>query len=398
MITDDSGHLIWFKKIGGKDSVFDFRRQTYRGHPVLTWWQGVAKSGQGLGAGHIVDTSYRSIATVQAGNGYKADLHEFEISRNDTALLLAYQPVTYDGETEMDTLMQEIDIPTGLVMFEWHSLGNIARSESYVKYSNGRPNDVAHLNSIQLTRDGNFLVSGRNNDAVYKINRATGKIIWRLGGKRSDFNLSKASHFVGQHHARLQPDGSITLFDNGQPPQPRRPARALWLNVDSSHRKVSVRHSYRYPKTLYSGSQGSMQVLGNARDVFVGWGGNHPQLTEFDYKGNVIFNARFKPGDDTYRAFRYPWDAQPDRAPDIAASRSGGNTNVWASWNGATGVAQWQVLAGSNPNALVPAATVSRTGFETHATVSGSPQYVAVRALGPHGEVLGTSPAIQPSG
>ncbi|MEA2309980.1 MAG: hypothetical protein QOI65_2266 [Thermoleophilaceae bacterium] len=398
IVTDSHGRLVWFKEVPKHTSAFDFRVQRYRGNPVLTWWQGEARPGQGLGVGMMYDTSYHHIATVHAGNGYRADLHEFELSPRSTALVLGYQPVTFGGSIAMDTLVQEIDIPTGLVMFEWHSLGQISHKESYAPHNEGQPYDVAHVNSIEMVPDGGLLISARHTHAVYKLDHRTAQIRWRLGGRRSDFEMAPGSRFISQHHARLQPDGSITLFDNGGPPDPGRQARALWLNVNEAKRRVSVRRSYRYPHTLRSMSQGSMQVL-PSHNVFVGWGGNSPKFSEFTSGGTMVFDAHFKPeGVDTYRAYRFQWHARPGRPPDVRAKLGGGHTGVYVSWNGSTDVAQWEVLAGDDPAVLLPAAKVSRKGFETHVKLDAERRYVRVRALGSSGQELGQSKTVRASG
>jgi hypothetical protein len=396
MIADERGRLIWYHKNPKNKSAFDFRTQTYRGKPVLTWWQGRARPGQGKGENLIYDSSYRRIATVRAGNGYAADLHEFEISRNDTGLVLAYEPVTFGGTTAMDTIVQEIDIPTGLVMYEFHSLGKISSRESHGPHDEGHPYDVAHLNSIQMVPDGNLLISARHTNTVYKISRRTGNILWRLGGNRSDFKMSGNSDFISQHHARLQPDGSITLFDNGGPPDPGRESRALWLNVNEEKRRVSVRKAYKYRRTLKAFSAGSTQVLPNG-DVFVGWGGSVPYFAEYTPKGSAVYDAHFKPkGDETYRAYRFPWHGQPTTRPAVAADTEGKYTDVWVSWNGATEVARWQILAGDFKNALSPLETVDRDGFETKVNIDSNPAYVQVRALDSSGNPLGISRPVRP--
>ena len=397
MISDDRGDLVWFHKNPKHKSAYDFRTQTYQGRPVLTWWQGRARPGISYGEGLIYDSSYRRVATVRAGNGYSADLHEFEISPQGTALILAFKPVTFGGTTAMDTLIQEIDIPTGLVMFEWHALGHISSRESYAPHDRGHPYDVAHLNSLQMLPDGNILVSSRHTNAVYKVSIRTGHILWKLGGRHSDFKMTHASRFISQHHARLQPDGSITLFDNGGPPDPGRESRALWLDVDERNMTVSVRKAYRYRHPLKAFSQGSVQVLGNG-DVFVGWGGDEPYFSEYTAKGSLVWDAHFKPkGDDTYRAYRFPWHGRPVHAPDIAAEAHKGITDVYASWNGATEVASWQVLAGPSPDALAPVRNVARDGFETKATIENERAYVQVRAFDAGGHPLGSSRVVKPT-
>ncbi|MFL5781914.1 MAG: arylsulfotransferase family protein [Thermoleophilaceae bacterium] len=396
MIADERGNLIWYHKNPGNKSSFDFRVQSYRGKPVLTWWQGRARPGQGKGVDYIYDSSYRRVASVKAGNGYSADLHEFEISPHDTGLVLAYEPVEFGGEVAMDTIVQEIDIPTGLVMFEFHALGNISSKESHGPHDPPHPFDVAHLNSIQMTPDDNLLVSARHTSTVYKISRRTGNILWRLGGNRSDFKMVGNSQFISQHHARLQPDGSITLFDNGGPPDPGRESRALWLNVNEEKRTVSVRKAYKYRRSLKAFSAGSTQVLPNG-DVFVGWGGGVPYFAEYTAKGTPVYDAHFKPeSDESYRSYRFPWRGQPAHAPDVAAEAHKGKTDVYASWNGATEVARWVILAGKSKTALVPVKTVGRDGFETKATLGSEPAFVQVRALDASGHPLGTSAPVKP--
>ena len=396
MIADEKGHLIWFHQNPKQRSAFDFRAQRYRGKPVLTWWQGRARSGISSGVDMIYDSSYRHIATVRAGNGYHSDLHEFEISRESTALMTAYRPVTFGGTTAMDTVIQEVDVPTGLVMFEFHALGNISSRDSHAPHDEGHPYDVAHLNSIQMVPDHNLLISARHTNTVYKISRRTGRILWRLGDDHSDFKMTRSSHFISQHTARLQPDGSITLFDNGGPPDPGRESRVVWLNVNEKDRTVSVRKAYRYRQPLKAFSQGSAQVLGNG-DVFVGWGGNEPFFSEYTPKGSAVWDAHFQPeGDDTYRAYRFPWIGRPGGRPAIAARSSGGATDVYTSWNGATEVANWQLLAGPSPAALVPVKAFPHHGFESHGHIDQAPQYVAVRALDESGAPLGTSRAVRP--
>lgn len=191
---------------------------------MLTWWQGIVSTrGYGEGEDAIYDSAYRHIATVKADDGYTADLYDFVITRQGTALITAYNPVHMnltsvggprDG-TALDGVVQELDIRTGLMLFEWHSLGNVALTESYAKPAADGLFDYFHINSVALDSDGNLIVSARNTWTIYKINRHTGKIMWRLHGKKSSFKMGAATRFAYQHDARRQPDGTITLFDNG---------------------------------------------------------------------------------------------------------------------------------------------------------------------------------------
>jgi hypothetical protein len=66
---------------------------------------------------------------------------------------------------------------------------------------------------------------------------------------------------------------------------------------------------------------------------------------------------------------------------------------VYASWNGATRVAAWSVLAGPTATTLHPAAQAPRSGFETAIALPAgmAGPYVTVQALDATGAVLGTA-------
>ncbi len=387
--------------------------QSYRGRPVLTWWRGRAIRGVGDGYYLIYDTSYRPIATVRAGNGLAGDIHEFLITSRNTALFTVYHQIPQDlssvgGPKQgriFDGIVQEVDIASGKVLLEWHSFPAIGLRESYApppKASRGAkaaPYDYFHANSIDVDKDGNLLVSGRNTDAVYKIRRSDGKLLWRLGGKQSDFKMGPGARFAWQHDARRRPDGTITLFDNGALPKVRDHSRALVLRLDSKARTATLVRSYSHPKKLSSGFEGNVQLLPNG-NVFVGWG-QHPYFTEYSRSGKVLFDVQFLKTADSYRAYRFVWTGRPTDRPTLAVRAStNGQTKVFASWNGATEVARWQVLAGPDPGHLKAIVARPKAGFETAIPFLTSEPYsaayafVAVRALDQNGRTLATSKTI----
>jgi hypothetical protein len=280
----------------------------------------------------------------------------------------------------MDSGFQELAIPSGRVLFQWSALAHVPLSESYSKASGAQPFDYFHINSVALGPDGNYLISGRNTHALYDINRRTGAIRWRLGGKQSDFAMGSGTNFNWQHDARWRSKNTISLFDNGSNPAVEKQSRALLLRVNISARKVSLLRAYIHPQELLSGSQGNMQMLPKGH-VFVGWGQN-PWFTEFDARGHIVFDGYFTKDADSYRAYRLTWRARPATRPAIAARRTGGHVIVYASWNGATNVTRWQVLAGRNARSLKPVRTVPRTGFETAIELKAGARLFAVRAVG----------------
>jgi hypothetical protein len=405
MIVDNHGQPVWFRPLQNEDKdTFDFKVQRYWGQPVLTWWEGV-HTGFGQGEYVIADSSYREVTRVHAGNGYRGDHHEFLITPQNTALLTIYGWVGADlssvgGSKDgvvMDGIVQEVGIETGEVLFEWHSLDHVAFDESDAKppKNGGWPFDYFHINSIDVDQDGNLLISARRTSTVYKIDRKSGEIIWRLGGKKSDFEMGPGTRTRYQHDARRQPDGTITIFDNGGV-KTEKQSYGLVLELDENKMTATLVRTYAHPNGQVAGTQGSMQVLPNG-NVFIGWGSD-TIFSEFSGDGDLLFNASFPPEVESYRAFRFPWSGQPSDVPAVVAEPSPDDkVTVYASWNGATEVTTWQVLTGPGPDRLRPVgAAVPRDGFETAILVHTTDPYVGVQARGRSGRVLGTSKPIKP--
>lgn len=406
-IMDGRGAPVWFRPAAAATEDFDFTQQIYNGAPVLTFWEGrLSAVGVGVGANEIYDSSYRKLGQVSAGNGLAADIHDFVVTPQNTALLLAYEPIAKDlspyggasNATFFDNVVQEIDIKTHLVMWEWHFSGNVDPAEAQSPPQAGQTWDAFHLNSIQQLANGNLVLSARNTWTIYEVNKATGRLVWRVGGKRSTFAVGPGARFTWQHDARLSADGkSLSLFDDEAAPPTGPQSRGLVLKLDSTARTATVAREYDHkPAGLLAGSQGNMQLLPNG-DELVGWGAQ-PYLSEFDPGGNLVFDGHFVAPIESYRSFRFPWAGHPtDRPVMVAKAAPGGMTTVYASWNGATDVASWQFLAGSNARALAVVGTAARNGFESSTTVAGNGPYFAVRALSASGRVLAQSHSVTQS-
>jgi Arylsulfotransferase (ASST) len=394
LIADDSGRPVWFLSRRPGRKVFDVAVQRYRGEPVITYWEGRFAAGWGYGTYVILDRSYRQIARIRAAGGNRADIHDMRLTERGTALVASYNLIRRNGPV-LDNVIQEIDVASGRLLFEWHSVGNVALRESYDRRRPGEMFDYFHLNAVEVGPDGDLLISARNTCALYEIDRDTGAVNWRLGGKRSDFRLGEGVRFCRQHDARWAGEGVITLFDNRiAAPGERGQSRAIKLEVDERRRTVRLLRGYKHPRRLAAPNKGGARMLANG-NLLVGWGAV-PAVTEFTRRGRIVFDARFAGAHDgSYRAIRADWTGLPATPPDVAAERRGGRVAVWASWNGATEVARWQVLGGEAPDALVPLASSPRRGFETGLSVPPS-RYVAVRALDASGAVLGTSRTIRP--
>jgi arylsulfotransferase ASST len=405
MIIGPFGGLIWYQPMPKNDTATDFNVQRYQGKPVLTWWQGnVSAAGTGDGVDEIYNSSYQHVATVNTGNGVNADLHEFTITGQDTALVTAYYPVLWNTSTAagakprlvLDGVVQEIDIPTGLVLFQWDSLDHVPVSASYqaIPKNTGHPWDYFHLNSAQLIGDGSVIISARDTWAVYDVSRQTGGIVWTLGGKSSSFKMGADTSFAFQHDARLLSSNLMTIFDDGAgPPDVHKQSRGLTLRLDKTHMTASLAVQDTHSPSVLSRYEGSDQLLRNG-DSLIGFG-SQPWLTEFDSHGRTVFDARFVDANQSYRAYRYPWTGTPWAAPAFGTRTSKGTTTVYASWNGSTQLARWKVLGGSSPSKMSVIASAGKTAFETPIRLRPSQAYLEVQALDSSGKVLGKTKPVK---
>ncbi len=409
MILAEDGSLLWFDPLSPAGArAADFRTQSYEGKPVLTWWQDpLIADGENKAGEVIMDSSYRRLAVVRAGNGYQPDLHEFQITPQGTGLITVYDGIDCDlssvggarDAAVADTLFQQIDLKTGLVMYEWHSLDHVALSESYASAAHASrttPFDFFHINSVDVRSDGDLLVDARNTWAAYDLDPRSGSVRWRLGGKRSSFAMGPGTRTAWQHDAREQPDQTITFFDNGATPTVHPQSRAIDLRLDAQSKTATLAREDVHPGSpLVAGSQGNVQSLSGG-GWMVGWG-ESPYISEFSAGGQLLFDAHMPAAYESYRAYRLAWSAAPAQPPQLAAATAvkGKGTTVYASWNGATAVASWRVLAGASANALAPAGQSPRNGFETAIAVPGAApgSYVQAQALDAAGAVIGVSGA-----
>ncbi|HUB76129.1 MAG TPA: arylsulfotransferase family protein [Solirubrobacteraceae bacterium] len=408
MIVTPSGTLVWFHPIKYPSRAFDFNMQTYEGKPVLTWWQGRTIELHGQGNDRILSANYTPIATVFAGNGLHADLHEFQITPQNTAFITAFAPIHWnleslggpaDGVID-DGVAQEIDIRTGLVMWQWDALAHVPVSSTYMPIpSPSDPREVLdyfHINSIDPLANGNVLISSRNTWTSYYLNGTTGQVIWQVGGKHSSFALGSGAHFAWQHDVEMLDDSTpgqylISMFDNEDSPKEASQSRGLELLLNTANMTASVARQIEISgHPIVSDSQGDVQQLPNG-DVFVGWGQIGIE-SEFNTAGQLTFAMQLAGSASTFRGYRYVWNGQPVVPPAVAlAAPSGGKTQLYVSWNGATAVASWTVIAGSSASSLVPVGNYPDSGFETAIDAPTSGPYVRLQAIDASGTVLGQS-------
>jgi hypothetical protein len=409
LILDSHLQPVWVRPVSTSLVGSTLREQTYNGKPVLSWWEGVVNS-QGIttsGEDIVVDQHYRQVATLKGADGWVISEHEMVI-RGHNAWVTAYKNVSNapgapPNVTVVDTAVQEYDLTTGKLLYTWDALQHIPLSASYQPAPKSGSWDAYHENSIQLVSGNRFLVSMRQEWAAYLVSATTGAIQWTLGGKNSSFRLGRGAVFEWQHDVELH-GNKVTLFDdhccqfNPATRKFVRPdgfSRALVLTLNTS------RHTATQTLSVRSGRNGDATFLGNTQplpngNLLVSWG-NTPWFSEYSRTGKLLLEVMW-PGsgnsNQSYRAYLANWSATPFYPPNGALRTRNGKTTVYASWNGATQVAAWRVLGGSNSSHLATVVNrASRTGFETAIPLPHGFGAYKVQALDSRGRVIGTSSA-----
>jgi len=435
LILDNNGNPHWFRPLSSPNLMNnDFRVQQLNGQPVLTFWQGTIASAptytnRPMGSSepgscyYILDNRYRVVKTVSARNGFTSDIHEFLITPKNTALFLSTNVVPMDltpfggpqNGSINDFAIQEVDLNTNELVFFWKASEHIPLADSNQPAATASASnniwDAYHLNSIGLTDSADdILVSSRNTWTIYRINKPTGNIVWRLGGAESDFTIENGAQFSWQHDARMLSADIISLFNDNccggttMIPPGTPPSHGLLLKLDLSQMTASVHSEYYHSPNLIVATRGSTQTLPNG-NVFVGWGqsayygeyaagGN----SESNPAWNTLYDAQMPGTNYTYRAYRNHWTATPYYPPSIAVqadSSTAATTRVYASWNGATEVDAWQVFAGATAAALSLIKEASKTGFETAIPVTSRRPYFQVKALNSGQQIIGVSNVVR---
>lgn len=410
LMIDQKGEIVWFQPLSAQPSAahraFNVQVTTYQGKPVLAWFEGAVVAGHGQGSYTLVDTNYKQVAQVHGQNGLQGDLHEFVLTPQGTALFTAYgtaqTSVNVNGSDQQVSywygVVQEVDVASGKLLFQWRSDEHIPVTDSYVLPTvlMGGSWDYFHINAISIDpTDGNLVISSRNCWACYKVDRNSGEVIWHLGGKQNDFSMGPGTRFEFQHDVKLHPGGVMTVFDNGGgPPQEANQSKALVLNVNESSRRVTLKHAYEHKPLVYSDALGSVQPLADGR-WFVGWG-RSTYFTKYDANGKVLFDGHLgSSGASSYRAFLQNWNATPPTPPNAALVHSGSGAIVYASWNGSTALTRWIVHGGASAGELKPLGSVPAQGFETGIRLPTAPAYVSVSACDAAGKVLATSEPVR---
>jgi EmrB/QacA subfamily drug resistance transporter len=407
LILDEDLQPVWFEPVPERVAAANLSLQTYAGKPALAWWQGrVTNTGATeTGEDVVVNQHYQTLATLRATDGWVLTLHELLISGDDAwvtankniPMNLSRYGGAYNGAL-VDSAVQEYNLRTGKLLRNWDALDHIPLSEAQASLpTNGFPWDAYHVNAIDLTGNGTFLVSMRNTWAAYLVDIDTGRIEWTLGGKHSSFSFGPGASFQWQHDVRLKDGSTVTMFDDhccqltggGTSVPATGPSRGLVLKLDQSTHAATLVAQYSGGDKFESEYMGATESLPNG-NMFVGWG-SESYFSEYSRSGRLLFEGEFPRPDLTYRATLEQWVGKPLSRPVGAARQTGAKTTVYASWNGATGVASWRVLAGPGASRLTVVASAAKSGFETAIPVAQSYESFKVQALSAGGRVIGAS-------
>lgn len=432
VILDGNGELIWMSN--EFPTTMNLKVQRYKGQDYLTFWGGKKAKTSGQGDYFMLDSNYRIAHKLNAvGDGLKADLHEFKINSDDTALFTVYNTTIGDltplgmfrGKNSwiVDNIFQEIDIATGELLFQWKASDHFAPEETFMTnpfggYSETMPFDVFHLNSVEKDSRGNYLVSARHLHTVFYVDGRTGNVLWKFGGRSSDFqdlSLGHASDFKWQHDVRWisEEQGIISLFDNGiawpHMDAPHSSGRIIHLNTEDF--TAQLLHSFTSLQHARSSSQGSLQLL-HAADgephIFIGWGSS-AVYTEHAIDGELLcethFGARafwFWERVKSYRAFKSSgWISTPE---DWSPNAQIDGDQIYVSWNGATEVSSWELqgtrdYSPTNESIFEAIDGLTKERFEEsfELPVNSEYRYFRIAALDDEGAVLRCSNTVTSS-
>jgi hypothetical protein len=303
MILNNQGEPVFYKAMPG--ICLDFKFQP---GGQLTYFDGDS------GKFQVMDSAFNVVDSYGTGNGYATDLHEFRLMPNGHGFLLANdaEPIRMDtivpggnpGASVIGLIIQEVDEQKNVV-FQWRSWDHYAITDSYIDLTVSSV-DYVHGNALEIDYDGNLLLSSRHLSEITKINRQTGAIMWRLGGKNNQFTfVNDPTGFSFQHAIRRLENGDIVLFDNGNARVPSY-SRAVEYRLDENAKTATLVWQYRNTPDQYGFAMGYVQRFPNS-NTLIGWGASNPSVTEVASDGSKAFEMSLPPSVFSYRAYRFPW-------------------------------------------------------------------------------------------
>ncbi len=368
-ILDNDGEPVYYHRPQAAFASADFKKQ---GNGLLTYFLPLAGANKFYG----MNDQYEVVTTYAAGNGYPTDLHDLQILNNGNYLLLVHDTRIIDmsgliphGDPQTEVIgciVQEIDSANNVV-FQWRSWDHFDILDTFAPLL-ANPLRYVHCNSIAQTLDGNLLLSSRNLSEVTKINRESGEIMWRLGGRQNQFEFVNDYGFSYQHDARSLANGNVSVYDNGNLHTPEH-SRGVEYALNEVNKRAFKVADFRSTPDVYANAMGNMQTLDNGNRV-VGWGrSSRPVMSEFDSSGVELLRLSTAEPMTAYRSFRFPWQGYPTWPPVLIAYGEENTAHLHFSWNGSTETVSYKILGGRSSSELRQFTAVFRSGFETTHTV-----------------------------
>ncbi len=366
MILENDGTPYFYKRFPGSDQTRDFKLQ-----PTGTLTRRVY---QGMNCYVEMDSQYTNIDTLRCGHGYGTDEHEVQLIPNHHCFLIAldYRQVDMSklitggnpSATVIGNHVQELDANHSVV-FEWRSWDNFDITDAVHENLKGATIDYVHMNSIAIDYDSNIVISNRHLSELTKINRKTGKIMWRLGGAHNQFSfLNDPVGISYQHDARPVPGkpDQYTVFDDGNYHSPAF-SRVVEYKVDTTTMTVTKVWEYRHSPDYFTWWMGSAQRLPNG-NTLIDWSDNPlPKVHEVTPSGETVYEANFASAMPCYRTFRFEWESVAKRPYLVAESYPNRVTLIFNKF-GDKRVKRYIVYAGLGPNPTSPLDSTSNTWID----------------------------------
>ncbi len=402
LILNGQGQLVYYQSVADALDAWDFKEQP---NGLISYYD------QKHATFLLRDSHYQMVDTYGAGDGYEADLHDFQFLPNGNALLMAYDAETVDmsrivlggkkDATVTGVVIQELD-PSKNVIFEWRSWDHFSFFDSTSSLMDQKI-DLVHGNSLALSTDGNLLLSSRNLSEITKINLQTGDVIWRMGGKANMFTFTNSQPFAYQHDVRQLPNGNVTVFDNQGTPEAPMPSWGMEYKINEADKTVTQVWGFTDPLPVFATYMGNAQRLPNG-NTLLSWGAPFTKkgygfvsVTEVTPDHHILFELTFDQPYVSYRAFRSAWRGYPDTLPALAAKVNAKGITLGYSWNGDTEAVAYKVYGGDSVRSLGLIEEKTKADFETQSHLTGLPErecYFQVAAMDQNGHELARSKVI----
>jgi len=252
--------------------------------------------------------------------GFKTDGHDWDFDENGHLMLLGKAYRNFDMSTLVeggnpeaeiiDLIVQEFDENFNL-LYTWNSADHFSildgnEHSQYLDFTE-KQIDYVHTNGISVDSDTSFFISNRHMDEITKIDRRTGDIIWRLGGKKNEFTfINDELGFSHQHSIRALENGNILLFDNGNLHNPQISSTVEYA-INETEKTATLVKRYNRRPDVYSNHGGATQRVHNGNTI-ISWGPYWPSITEFHPDGTPALEWDFTKHSFCPRIEKYKWE------------------------------------------------------------------------------------------